>query len=287
MEKALANARPYRTKGDLLHTTVCGAVWLIAVLCVADPVSAQANDLFKPHDGPVAQPPVDDEETALRTTADVPNWGGETERHRRMRVDFEALDEVRAALADGESPTIGVNLFEDVRFEAVDLRTAPTATGYSLAASLRNIPHGTLTLVVNGELVTGTVRTPLATFTIDSSGGPVHIRKVDPSTLRKLADPLDPARFPESSRAVGNGDPSASADSSVVDLLVLYTPSVSDARGGVVQVHGMVDLWVAETNQAFEDSGTDVRVFLTRTVGVDYREAGSSSIDLYRLAIPG
>ncbi|MYD95802.1 MAG: hypothetical protein F4X98_00260 [Gammaproteobacteria bacterium] len=272
----------------MLRTTVRRAMWLIAFLCVAGSVSAQARDLFMPVDRPAVPPSVDDSETDLRTTADVPNWGGETERHRRMRVDFTALDEVREALADGESPTIGVNLFEDVRFEAVDLRTAPTATGYSLAASLRNIPHGTLTLVVNGELVTGTVRTPLATFTIDSSGGPVHIRKVDPSTLRKLAEPLDPARLPKSSRAVGTGDPSASAeDPSVVDLLVLFTPSVTDARGGIVQVHGMVDLWVAETNQAFEDSGADVRVFLTRAVGVDYLEGGASSIDLYRLAIPG
>ena len=287
MENALANGRPYRTKVGLLPT-VRGALWLIAVLSVAGSMSARANDLFKPVDGPRAQPSVDDSETTLRTTADVPNWGGETERYRRMRVDFTALDEVRAALADGEAPTIGVNLFDDMRFEAVDLRTAPTATGYSLAASLRNIPHGTLTLVVNGEFVTGTVRTPLATFTIDSSGGPVHIRKVDPSTLPKLADPLVPSRFPNSTRAVGDDDASASADDpSVVDVLVLYTPAVQDARGGIVPVHTMVDLWVAETNQALEDSGADLRVFLTRTVGVAYQEAGSSVIDLYRLAIPG
>ena len=288
MGRVRANSAPYATRGDPGHTPVHTAGWLIALLCVAGSVFAEASDLFKPVDGPPARPAVDDSEAKLRTTADVPNWGGETLRHRRMRVDFAALDEVREALADGESPTIGVNLFEDVRFEAVDLRTAATARGYSIAASLRNIPHGTLTLVVNGEFVTGTVRTPLATFAIDSSGGSVHIRKVDPSTLPKLADPLDPSRLPKSSRAVRNGDASASADDpSVVDVLVLFTPSVTEARGGIPQVQSMVELWVAETNQAFEDSGVDIRVFLTRTVGVDYREGGSSSIDLYRLAIPG
>lgn len=288
MEEALPDVRPFRTKDDPLPTTVRGAVWSIAVLCVAGSAFAQASDLFRPDDGAPAQPRVDDSQATLRTTVAVPNWGGETLRHRRVRVDFAALDRVRAALADGESPTIGVNLFGDVRFEAIDLRTAPTATGYSLAASLRNIPHGTLTLVVNGELVTGTVRTPLATFTIDSSGGTVHIRRVDPSTLPKLADPLVPSWLPESSGAVGGGDASASADDpSVVDVLVLYTPSVRDARGGILEVHAMVDLWVAETNQAFEDSDVDLRVFLARTVGVDYQEGGASVIDLYRLAISG
>ena len=263
-------------------------LWLIAVLCVASSAFAQASDLFTSVDDPPAQPSVDDSETTLRTTAAVPNWGGETLRHRRMRIDFGALEEVRAALADGESPTMGVNLFEDLRFEAIDLRTAPTATGYSLAGSLRNIPHGTLTLVVNGEVVAGTVRTPLATFKIDSSRGPVHIRQVDPSTLPKLADPLVPSQLPRSSRSVRNVDASASTDEhSVIDLLVLYTPAVRDARGGILPVHGMVDLWVAETNQALEDSGVDIEVFLTRTVGVEYTEGGSSVIDLRRLANPG
>lgn len=281
----MANAAPSRTEDGRVHAPFRGAVWLIAVLCVGGAAFAQARDLFTPVDG-ATRPSADDSEAPLRATADVPTWGGETLQHRVARIDFAALEEVRAALANGESPTIGVNLFEDVRFEAVDVRTAPTATGYSLAASLRHIPHATLTLAVNGEFVTGTVRTPLATFTIDSTGGPVHIRKVDPSTLPKLADPLVPSRLPRSSRAVRDVESASTDDDSVIDVLVLYTPAVRDARGGILAVHNMVDMWVAETNQAFEDSGVDIQVFLTRTEGVDYVEGGSPLVDLQRLAFP-
>ena len=287
MGRARTNAPSHPAKSDVRHSPVHGAAWLIAVICVAGAPFAHAGDLFKPVDDAAALPSADDSGTSPRTTADVPDWGGETLRHRQMQIDFAALEEVRLALAEGDPATIGVNLFEDLRFEAVDLRSAPTATGYSLAASLRNIPHGTFTLVVNGEVVAGSVRTPLATFTIDSSGGPVHIRQVDPSTLPKLADPLVPSRLPKSSRTSRTGDASASADEDwVIDVLVLYTPAVRDARGGILAVHGMVDLWVAETNQAFQDSGVGLEVFLTRTVGVDYIEGGSPIVDLRRLAIP-
>ena len=72
----------------------------------------------------------------------------------------------------------------------------------------------------------------------------------------------------------------------MIDVLVLFTPAVRDARGGIFPVHAMVDLWVTETNQAYEDSGVDQEIFLTRTVEVDYAEGGSSLIDLRRLADP-
>ncbi len=265
-------------------------LWLIAALCVASSAFAQSSDLFTPVDGSAAQSSADASETILRRTAEVPDWSGETLRHRRMQVDFAALAEVRAALGDGESPTMGVNLFENLRLEAVDLRTAPTATGYSLAASLRNIPHGTLTLVVNGEIVTGVVRTPLATYTIDSSGAVCHIRQVDPSTLPKGADPLDPPGLPRNTdRPRTTIKPPASTsteESSIVDILVLYTPAVVDARGGIPAVQAMVDLWITETNQALADSDVDLQVFLTRAEGVDYREGASMEIDLDRLADP-
>ena len=52
---------------------------------------------------------------------------------------------------------------------------------------------GTFTLVVNGEVVAGTVLTPQATYRIRSAGGRLHtIRQIDPSTLPPEGEPLIP-----------------------------------------------------------------------------------------------
>ena len=63
--------------------------------------------------------------------------------------------------------------------------TAPTFSGgYSLAGQLLEEPLGTLTLVVNGATVAGTVRSPGALYDIRSVGGGLYaMRELDESPL--------------------------------------------------------------------------------------------------------
>ena len=65
-----------------------------------------------------------------------------------------------------------LNLFEDAVFTGIVERTAPTFSGgYSISGRLVGEPMGTLTLVVNGETVAGSVRTLGGTYQIRSVGG--------------------------------------------------------------------------------------------------------------------
>ena len=67
--------------------------------------------------------------------------------------------------------TLTLNLFEDVVFTGIVERTAPTFSGgYSISGRLVGKPLGTLTLVVNGETVAGSVRTLGGTYRIRSVG---------------------------------------------------------------------------------------------------------------------
>ena len=67
--------------------------------------------------------------------------------------------------------TLTLNLFEDVVFTGIVERTAPTFSGgYSISGRLGGKPLGTLTLVVNGETVAGSVRTLGGTYRIRSVG---------------------------------------------------------------------------------------------------------------------
>ena len=263
---------------------------LLGVLAAGD-AAAQNSTLFETVEPSPAGSAGDEDGQLPRTTAQVPSRGGDTVRHRQASIDFDGLDTLRSALETGEPATLTLNLFDDVGFRAVDLRLAPTSSrGYSLAAKLEGVRFGTATIVVNGDVVVGSVRTPLATYTIDSAGGGVcHIREVDPSTLPPLGEPLLP---PQSASPLDTSNANrtapaitadAGADDSVADVLFLYTPAAREAAGGVLPARSLIDMFVAEINGAFIDSGVGQQIFATRVAEVDYVETGNSSLDLRRL----
>ncbi len=115
-------------------------------------------------------------------------------RSRLVRIDLGALAAARADAEPGATPpALTLNLFDDVVFSVVVERTAPTASGYSLQGRLDGVELGTMTLVVNGAVVAGTVRTPQATYRIRSTGDGLHvILQIDPSTLPPGGEPLIP-----------------------------------------------------------------------------------------------
>lgn len=117
-----------------------------------------------------------------------------TLRSRMVTIDFAQLQRARAAVApptgraapatalslradepalEAESEaTLTLNLFADMVVTAIVEQTAPTFSGgYSVAGHLVDDPLGTLTLVVNGKTVAGTVRLPGETYHIRSVGG--------------------------------------------------------------------------------------------------------------------
>ena len=69
-----------------------------------------------------------------------------------------------------------------------------------------------------------------------------------------------------------------------VDVAVFYTSGARTAAGGTAAVEAVIDLMIAETNQAYEASGVRHRVALVARSEVDYVETGNSSLDLARLA---
>ena len=60
-------------------------------------------------------------------------------------------------------------------------------------------------------------------------------------------------------------------DGSRIDLLVVYTPAAEETAGGSAAIRAVIDLAVAETNQAFRDSGVITRVNLVGVEEVNYR----------------
>lgn len=114
-------------------------------------------------------------------------------RSRLVSVDFRQLGATVAELA--------LNLFDDASFTGLVVQTAPTFSGgYVLSGRLAGVPNGTMTLVVNGNIVAGRVWTPEATYRVSPAGGGFHaIHEVDRQRLPPLGDPL-PRPLPEGDR---------------------------------------------------------------------------------------
>ena len=135
-----------------------------------------------------------------------------TLRQRLVSIDFGQLAAPTGAAADAPEPSdmLQLNLFEDVSFTALVERSAPTFSGgYSLSGRLADVELGTVTLVVNGDVVAGTVRTPEATYRIRSAGGGLHtVSQIDPDRLPPLGEPVLRQRPQEEDRGFdpGGGD---------------------------------------------------------------------------------
>ena len=145
-------------------------------------------------------------------------------------------------------------------------------------------------LVVNGRMVIGTVRTPDAVYTIRTAGdGTYVIRQIDESSLPPLGEPLEPPLSPRdvpvSPRdAPAEADDVPSDDGSEIDVMVVYTPLAKHREGGRAAIEALIDLFVAETNQAYAISGVIHRIKLVLREEVDYTEDGGSIIELQRLS---
>ena len=68
--------------------------------------------------------------------------------------------------------------------------------------------------------------------------------------------------------------------------MVVYTPAVRHKAGGRAGAEALVDLFVAETNQAYANSGVTHRIRLVSRQETEYIEDGNSFVDLGRLAEP-
>ena len=120
-----------------------------------------------------------------------------TLRRRLVAIDFaqlsppaDAADAAGAAVAP--SGVLTLNLFDDASFTGLVESVAPTFSGgYSLAGRLAGVEMGTMTLVVNGDVVAGTVRTLEATYRIRPAAGGLHaVSEVDLSRLPPLGEPI-------------------------------------------------------------------------------------------------
>ena len=155
-----------------------------------------------------SEPPAatDDEAQADRLFSEVegdppPSADVETLASRLVEIDFGQLDQVTNGPIEPRDPATGrpatpqtlvLNLFDDVVFTGIVEHVEPTASGHAFWGSLEGVELGTMTMVVNGKIVVGTVRTLNGVYTIRTAGdGTYVIRQIDESSLPPPGEPLE------------------------------------------------------------------------------------------------
>ncbi len=157
------------------------AVFVIGLMWLAPPaVEAQSSDLFSTIDYPAALDSPGSHDASVVRSRVVTMDLGRLQRARaaasvlpRQPVHTKAVSPRRDKPDATPAPdaTLTLNLFQDVVFTGIVDSTAPTFSGgYSISGRLVGELLGTLALVVNGQTVAGTVRTPGGTYWIRSAG---------------------------------------------------------------------------------------------------------------------
>ncbi len=234
-------------------------MFMVPVLAVAlAAVSASARP-------PVASAPsllvgADDPEVAQLQTA---------VRSRAVEIDAVTLN----ALATGRP--IALNLFDDVSFVASLWTTGRAGTSETWRGSIEGEPASSVTLVRRDDLVAASIRVPgTGTFRIRPVGAGVHIvEQIDEAAQLPCGFGAQQAiRVENAVDPAAGGAAAASGAPPVIDVMVVYTPIARSAAGGTAAIETLIDLFVAETNDAYQNSLIGMQINLVYAGEVDYDE---------------
>ncbi len=153
--------------------------------------------------------------------------------------------------------------------------------------------RGHATLSVLSGSVAGSVRIDARLLRIEPAGGGAHrVVEMDESAFPTCATDASVHRvdapLPGQDPSGGGGAPKAATNLPTVDVLVVYTTAAKNAQGGANAMTALINLAVAETNQAYLNSDVLQRLRLVHLAELTgYAENGDFNTELNRLTNPG
>ena len=137
------------------------------------------------------------------------------------------------------------------------------------------------------DSVAGTVRFHGRLFKLLPVGKGLHVlSEVPPGDPYPEMDPIPVAEADLAAPAAEDSTLAAADDGTTVDVLVAYTTASKNRYGGDSGIQSLINLAIAETNQAYLNSGIAMRLRLAGTTEVNYTESGAMDADLNRLTDP-
>lgn len=253
---------------DVIRTKLFGAFTAAALAClILTPTAAFASP-----DNPVA---------ASRLFADAPRPADlenrelpEVSRTRYVTVDHEALESARLRGAEG----LVLDLFPDTVLHVTYTRDETALyADYVWMGEVVGDPGSSVALSVSRGMTVGEINSPQhGLFLVTYAGEGVH------SILEFNPDVLDPCAMDQEAHAVHAPTmrddeitelARSSDDGSLIDVLVLYTPSARNTAGGENAIRNAIDSFIAQTNNSYNNSAITPRVRLVHAALTNYTES--------------
>ncbi len=195
-----------------------------------------------------------------------------------------------------KSDRLTLNLLDNQTYTAKRKRWVENPNGSTVwLGSVEGMNDSEISLATYGQAVAGTIRVGKKMYSIRYSGDAVQsLSEVNASEPLPELDPLiaEPDKLstttsPASTSTSTSSSVSASTDTGeVMDVLVGYTPASRIANGGSDGMQALIALAVAETNQAYLNSGVNTSLRLAYSTEVSYTESGDIYTDIGRLTDP-
>jgi hypothetical protein len=162
-----------------------------------------------------------------------------------------------------------LNLFDDTVFVAIRDRVERNASGsLTWIGHLDGVALSSVLLVVRDDAVVAKVAFPGGVYVVDwGADGTQRIEQIDQSRIiEHETEMIEIEAVPETS-AAGLGGVEVAADvaaddGSTMDVLVVYSPEARADAGGQAAIESLIELAVAESNVAYENSHIDQRIDL-------------------------
>jgi len=214
-----------------------------------------------------------------------------TERSFRARTTLVDRQAVRSAMRGG--PELDIELFDDIEVRALLDRSQRLANGASLwVGRPERDENGSVVLVHRRGSTTGTIQVDDRVFSIRPWERGVHIvEEVNMDLLPSEGNDFERARhgvWSEREASISEDGPSVSDDEiRELTVLVLFTGGARRDAGGRQALISLIELGVAETNLALENSNVNARFELVGVKKVAFKATSNASADLQMLRIDG
>jgi len=246
----------------------------------------------------------------LPDNPESPNQNFGKNRKEVVRVEFVSVNlplidkiaflaALKAIQQGGAPPRVQLRFFGgDPRSVTLDRLSQSEDGSVSWGGRMDGELLSSVVFAVTDQVVSGTFKT--------EQGESYELRYVAPGIFAILQ--IDESRFPPEEEPIfvdatrapvpqfsadirrpsiagAGGVAKAADDGSTMDVLVVYTPSVRDAAGGVSAVENLISLAVTEANQGYENSGVIQRLRVVHSEVVPYSENAAGGPDSFTNAL--
>jgi hypothetical protein len=201
-----------------------------------------------------------------------------------VTIDLSLLD-IASGAGDDESGAVRLDLSNGLRYTALFEEVERPATGQIVwHGRIEGQPDSPVTIAVRDGVTAGSIWADGRLHRLYHAGDGVHVLEALEGGEPMPEHPPIPVEPADNQEPVTrDGQSAASDDGSVVEVLVVYTTASRVRYGGKSGIEALINLAVAETNQAYASSLINTRLSLVAAVEVAYSESGNMIEDLHRL----